>query len=272
MTNYNSISNNPAALKFLVCCQAAWLLGQQAVVGGRDLAFSPLPGECPESDQAIYNHIFDVAKQAERLPLPDAAKTLYSQECAEILDQGLSDGLTGQDEEVGVSTSLAPWAKELEPPVLWFYQTGYAKGERLAGQPTPVVPAGGSGTAVVQTAKKKSNVWLWAVGALVLGAVGAVLLTRRGGYLHNPTKKFPPGSRVRLTGKFLRSTGQFLGSEGVSRWTVQDCDCPACRRGDLVAVNQPHRCQEDPSGYEDIPEDERPKWRHINVFNLEKTK
>jgi len=77
------------------------------------------------------------------------------------------------------------------------------------------------------------------------------------------------GLRVRLTGAFLRSTGQYLGSEGISRWTIVECKCSLCALGDYCAVNEPHLCQSDPTGYEDIPEAERPKWRHFNVVNLE---
>lgn len=83
------------------------------------------------------------------------------------------------------------------------------------------------------------------------------------------------GTVVRLTGAFLRSTGQIAGGEGQSRWKTVDCPCRNCsddawsRGGALVAVNEPHSCQEDPRGYEDIPPEKRPKWRHINAANLE---
>lgn len=36
----------------------------------------------------------------------------------------------------------------------------------------------------------------------------------------NKFRKFEIGSRVKLTGKFLKSTGQARGSEGLSTWTV----------------------------------------------------
>lgn len=85
--------------------------------------------------------------------------------------------------------------------------------------------------------------------------------------------KAVPGMRVRLTGDFLRSTVQVAGGEGASRWTVVECGCPMCGRdGAFCAVNEPHLCQSDPTGYEDIPESMRPKWRHFNVGNLEACK
>ena len=84
-----------------------------------------------------------------------------------------------------------------------------------------------------------------------------------------------PGTRVRLTGIFLKNTGQHAGSEGLSHWLVVECACRAC--GDwsgpnahpLVALNEPHGCQVDPSGYEDLKPEERPRWRHIAAWNLE---
>ena len=82
-----------------------------------------------------------------------------------------------------------------------------------------------------------------------------------------------PGMRVRFTGAFLRSTGQVAGGEGAKRWTVVACACKLCQGNDkswsYVAVDEPHLCQLDPTGYEDVPESERPKHRHINVANIE---
>jgi len=83
------------------------------------------------------------------------------------------------------------------------------------------------------------------------------------------------GTVVRLTGVFLRNTGQIAGGEGQARWTVVACDCRACddwtaaEAAPLVAVNEPHACQSDPRGYEDIAPEDRPKWRHIAACNLE---
>lgn len=82
-----------------------------------------------------------------------------------------------------------------------------------------------------------------------------------------------PGTRVRLTGRFLRDTGQIAGDEGSRVWTIVACDCAICRRNDdeyaVVAVDEPHACQSDPRGYEDIAVDERPRWRHIHAGNLQ---
>lgn len=83
--------------------------------------------------------------------------------------------------------------------------------------------------------------------------------------------KAVPGMKVRLTGAFLRSTGQIAGGEGQKRWIVIECSCRMCGRdGQFCAVNEPHICQTDPRGYEDLPPEQRPKWRHFNVANLEK--
>ena len=43
--------------------------------------------------------------------------------------------------------------------------------------------------------------------------------------MNDYTNKYPPGTTVRLTGQFLRSTGQIAGGEGQSKWIVQPCDC-----------------------------------------------
>lgn len=68
--------------------------------------------------------------------------------------------------------------------------------------------------------------------------------------------KITAGARVRLTGEFLRNTGQIAGGEGQSRWTVIACDCGLCRTGRFVAVNQ--ASTDDPS-----------RNRHINAGNLQ---
>ena len=82
----------------------------------------------------------------------------------------------------------------------------------------------------------------------------------------------PVGTKVRLTGIFLKNTGQRVGTAGLSTWLT--VEVPDNKPGDsavgvLIAVNEPHMCQEDPRGYEDIPVEERPKWRRINAANLE---
>jgi hypothetical protein len=88
-----------------------------------------------------------------------------------------------------------------------------------------------------------------------------------------------PGTTVRLTGYFLRCTGQQAGGEGTKRWrVVRDCGVPGCtchdeRPGDLTAsftlvpVDEPLPRE----GYEDVVST-RPDgrlMRHINAANLE---
>lgn len=69
-----------------------------------------------------------------------------------------------------------------------------------------------------------------------------------------------PGTKVRLTGAFLKSTGQVAGGEGSSVWTLVPCSCDLCARnneklGYFVAVNEPRYDSEGP--------------RHFNAANLE---
>ena len=67
-----------------------------------------------------------------------------------------------------------------------------------------------------------------------------------------------PGTRVRLTGAFFRSTGQVAGPEGAARWTIVDCPCVLCAgrapSSRFVAVDEPGMTV---------------RWRHINAANLE---
>lgn len=44
---------------------------------------------------------------------------------------------------------------------------------------------------------------------------------------------FKVGDRVRLTGKFLRSTGQYTGQDAHSKWTVVSI------KGDFIGVDEP---------------------------------
>ena len=97
----------------------------------------------------------------------------------------------------------------------------------------------------------------------------------------------PPGSIVRLTGYFLRATGQLTGTEGVARWRTLgkgECGIPKCPTcdggfdGSYVAVDEERSgCCKGPDGewryegYEDIAstrEDGR-LMRHIAIANLE---
>jgi hypothetical protein len=73
-------------------------------------------------------------------------------------------------------------------------------------------------------------------------------------------RRFAPGDRVRLTGEFLRNTGQIAGGEGQSRWTVLAHDgCRLCSDGQFVQVDQ--RSEDDPE-----------RWRHIHAGNLERAR
>lgn len=71
----------------------------------------------------------------------------------------------------------------------------------------------------------------------------------------------PPGTKVRLTGSFLKSTGQQRGGEGASRWTVLG------NSGAFVIVNE----EADTRWFtpEELAADPSPKWRRINRANLE---
>lgn len=68
------------------------------------------------------------------------------------------------------------------------------------------------------------------------------------------------GSTVRLTGKFLRSTGQQVGGEGTKRWQVLGI------HGSLAEVNEPSAYQFTDEEYEADPS---LKNRRIHVGNLE---
>jgi hypothetical protein len=69
--------------------------------------------------------------------------------------------------------------------------------------------------------------------------------------------RFDVGARVQLTGQFLRNTGQMLGGEGLSVWTVVACSCSLCATGRFVATNEPS-----------YDEPERP--RHFAAGNLKR--
>jgi len=79
------------------------------------------------------------------------------------------------------------------------------------------------------------------------------------------SKSIVVGSRVRLTGKFLRSTGQIAGGEGLSRWIVLDI------RGSFAVVDE--KTSTGKSGYEDLSDEEfygqKLDYRRINLANLE---
>lgn len=70
-----------------------------------------------------------------------------------------------------------------------------------------------------------------------------------------------PGTKVRLSGKFLRSTGQIAGSEGSKIWTVLHVV------GSFVVVDEPRACLEDYTKAE-LAADPWLKWRCIAEANL----
>lgn len=75
-------------------------------------------------------------------------------------------------------------------------------------------------------------------------------------------KRWHPGDRVRGTGEFLRNTGQVVGGEGQSRWTVQACCCGLCESGRFVAVDETSYFEGEAEG----------ALRHINSANLERAR
>lgn len=72
------------------------------------------------------------------------------------------------------------------------------------------------------------------------------------------------GDKVKLTGLFLKNTGQTCGGEGGKVWTVVGF----WSDGRQCLVNEPHVCQTDPTGYEDLAPEDRPQWRSIATGNL----
>jgi len=94
-----------------------------------------------------------------------------------------------------------------------------------------------------------------------------------------------PGTVVRLTGYFLKSTGQQLGNEGLKRWKVVDnCGFPNCPCRRMVAGESTGSRSHGPSfylvpvdeplpreRYEDIisTRDDGQFMRHVNAANLE---
>lgn len=86
------------------------------------------------------------------------------------------------------------------------------------------------------------------------------------------TKTFNPGDRVRLTGAFLRNTGQIAGGEGRSVWTVQvHPGCKMCASGDMILTNQERSTPEDFTP-EEYAADPLLRYRHINAANLQRVR
>jgi hypothetical protein len=54
-----------------------------------------------------------------------------------------------------------------------------------------------------------------------------------------PKRGFKPGDKIKVTAKFLQSTGQITGSDAHGRWTVvPHPGCGMCSSGDFVAVDE----------------------------------
>lgn len=73
--------------------------------------------------------------------------------------------------------------------------------------------------------------------------------------------EFQVGDKVKLTGKFLRNTGQATGPEGLSTWTVLAVD------NEMITVDQEHA----DIGYwtaEELAADPMLKFRRFNAGNL----
>jgi hypothetical protein len=74
------------------------------------------------------------------------------------------------------------------------------------------------------------------------------------------------GDRVKLTSKFLRSTGQYTGSEAQSVWTVTGL----CHDGRWAITDEPAYSAD--AGYysaEELAEDPTLRFRRIAVGNLQ---
>ena len=83
--------------------------------------------------------------------------------------------------------------------------------------------------------------------------------------------RFAPGDLVRLTGAFLRNTGQIAGDEGHKRWTIQaHPGCRLCADG-FVLTDELRGSLEDFTA-EEYAADPLLRYRHVNAANLERVK
>lgn len=82
-------------------------------------------------------------------------------------------------------------------------------------------------------------------------------------------KTFTPGDTVRLTGLFLRNTGQQAGGEGQSRWTVQAVTTMGRSAYVLTDELRPNDGMFTP---EELAQDPTLRYRRINAANLERCK
>jgi len=93
-----------------------------------------------------------------------------------------------------------------------------------------------------------------------------------------PIRPFPVGSKVRLTPKFLTSTGQRGSDEARKVWTVQACDCRLCAvpgpvsRLGYVAIDERRDGPKQIAEYKGDPEYQehlrKHPYRHVNAKNL----
>lgn len=79
-----------------------------------------------------------------------------------------------------------------------------------------------------------------------------------------------PGTKVRASGKFLRSTGQLTGSAGSKVYLVRACECELCLMGKYVSVNERR-----PADYvaqlwtpEEVAAHPGVVWHHFHKENL----
>lgn len=77
------------------------------------------------------------------------------------------------------------------------------------------------------------------------------------------------GTAVRLTGAFLKNTGQQAGDEGAKRWKIVECGCGLCVLGKHAATDEKHDDAYRAKMWGDLPEAERPLYRHVALSNLE---
>lgn len=79
-----------------------------------------------------------------------------------------------------------------------------------------------------------------------------------------------PGTQIRLTSAFLRSTGQSRkDDEGKRQWIVLACSCGLCADGRFACTDEEHPAQYRIDMWGDLPEEKRPKYRHLAVANVE---
>lgn len=71
---------------------------------------------------------------------------------------------------------------------------------------------------------------------------------------------FQEGDRVRLSAKFLRSTGQYTGGDSHSVWTIKEI------QGSFAVVDEPGDTRWYSSA--ELAADPSLRWRRINVANL----